>query len=108
VTEEEPSLFGDRDGSTYESDLDSVRLNRQAAIVWRLMRDGHWRTLAEISEITGCPEASVSARLRDFRKERFGSHTVERERALTISGLFYYRLIPRERDDWVPGRRRSR
>jgi len=38
--------------------------------VWLLMRDGHWRTLAEISAATGHPEASVSARLRQFRPDR--------------------------------------
>ena len=41
-----------------------------------LMIDEQWRTLQQISEATGDPEASVSARLRDLRKEKHGSYTV--------------------------------
>ena len=92
--EHEPSLFGDRDGATYERELDLDRLNTQAATVWKVMRDGQWHTLSGIAKATGYPEASISARLRDLRKKRFGSHVVERERDTTDPGLFYYRLIP--------------
>jgi DNA-binding Lrp family transcriptional regulator len=63
-------------------------------LVYRLMVDGQWRTLAEIAEATGAPEASVSARLRDLRKRKFGGHVVARrprgDRAL---GLFEYQLV---------------
>lgn len=40
------------------------------------MSDGSWRDLEEIVEACGGTAASVSARLRDLRKEKFGSHTV--------------------------------
>jgi uracil-DNA glycosylase family 4 len=83
---------GDRDGVTYDHDQDYVRLNQQATDVWRAMRDGHWHTLHGLSATTGHPEASISARLRDFRKSDFGSHEVHRERI--ESGLFHYRLVP--------------
>jgi len=43
---------------------------------------------------TSHPEASVSARLRDLRKEKFGGHVVER-RAVK-RGLFEYRVIVRK------------
>ena len=63
---------------------------RQA--VFDAMRDGQWRTLEAISMSTGAPQASVSARLRDFRKEKFGGHHVERRRMKELGGLFEYRL----------------
>lgn len=44
--------------------------------VFNLMQDGQKRTLADIRENTGDPEASISARLRDFRKAKFGGHEV--------------------------------
>lgn len=82
------------DGKTYNAARDKDRLKTQLFNVWRLMKDGRWRTLEQISEKVGCPEASVSARLRDFRKRKFGSHTVERQ--YVRQGLFKYRLIPNE------------
>jgi hypothetical protein len=83
---------GDRGGTTYDREFDYTRLNRQAQDIWRAMMDMRWHTLRGLSRETGHPEASVSARLRDFRKERFGRHRVERERL--SGGLFRYRLIP--------------
>jgi hypothetical protein len=84
---------GDRDGSTYNPDLDRRPLNEQAQRVWNAMSDGEWHTLAEIAEATGDPEASVSARFRDFRKVKFGSHAVPKQR---IGRQWMYRLIPNE------------
>ena len=89
-----PVILGDRDGETFEPDKDRARLNRQALAVFNLMIDGRWRTLAEISRATAHPEASVSARLRDLRKEKFGKFTVERSRR--DRGLFEYRLSRKE------------
>lgn len=88
----ESALAGPRDGDTYEGAVDAVRLNRQALAVWRAMIDGRWRTLEQISALASAPQASVSARLRDFRKARFGGHTVERQRV--TGGLYEYRLVP--------------
>lgn len=83
-------VYPERDGETFDAVLDGERLNAQQQRVLTLMQDGHWRTLDEISQVTGDPPASVSARLRDLRKERFGKHTVERRRR--TKGLFEYRL----------------
>jgi hypothetical protein len=47
-------------------------------------------TLKEVSEITGAPEASASAGIRNLRKERFGGFTVDREHI--SNGLYKYRL----------------
>jgi len=55
------------------------------------MKDGTWRTLAEISETTGDPPASVSAQLRHLRKPRFGGYTVDRRHM--GGGLYQYRLV---------------
>lgn len=81
-------------GSDYESEKDNVRLTGQIERVYNLMIDGQWRTLNEIETATGDPAASISAQLRHLRKERFGSHTVEkRARGEREHGLFEYRLI---------------
>jgi hypothetical protein len=73
-----PPPDGDRDGATYVQGQDFVRLNRQQRLVFEIMRDGKWRTLAEIAALARAPEASVSARLRDLRKPRFGGAEVQR------------------------------
>lgn len=89
------------DGRTYEPDRDYERLKGQLERVFNVMHDGHWRTLAsihaEILKKTGKSdsEAAISARLRDFRKAKFGSHEVERQHI--DSGLFTYRLRLSER-----------
>lgn len=83
------------DGETYESDLDHGRLATQLAAVRLLMSDGEWRTLDDISLIVSGTIQSISARLRDLRKEKFGKHIVDRRRAAG-NGLFEYRLIVNE------------
>ena len=82
------------DGKTYEKQLDQTRLGAQAGRVWSLMADENWRTLGEISLVTGDSEPGISARLRDFRKARFGGHTIERRRrGAGKRGIFEYKLI---------------
>ena len=92
------------DGETFVPYLDGVRLTGQWKAVFAVMRDGAWRTLDEIQEIIVLgggeyyPLQSISARLRDFRKRRFGRHTVpRRRRGDPRKGLFEYRLILRKR-----------
>ena len=79
------------DGHTYNHLQDSFRLHRQLGKVWDVMKNGAWFTLREIANQIGAPEASVSARLRDLRKPKFGSNTVEREHI--GQGLYRYRSI---------------
>jgi hypothetical protein len=83
------------DGPTFEPELDGKRLAGQLGRVAMLMRDGSWRTLAEIAEAVGGSEAGVSARLRDLRKARFSRmfavESVEGRRRST--GLWEYRVI---------------
>ena len=64
--------------------------------VANLMLDGEWRSLEDISLATGHPQASVSARLRDFRKADFGSHFVrKRLRYYGSRKVYEYLLIAR-------------
>ena len=78
------------DGDTYTPMLDYVRLTGLLKRVYEVMEDGQWHILAEISWIAGGSQASVSARLRDLRKPKFGSFQVDRERVK--AGLWRYRL----------------
>jgi hypothetical protein len=54
------------------------------------MLTANWRTLAEIETATGFPQASISARLRDLRKPKFGPYIVERQRRRP--GTWEYRV----------------
>lgn len=88
----EPMTF---DGATYLAHLDRDRLTAQVRRVLDVVTDGNWRTLAQLAAAVGASEASVSARLRDLRKERFGGWTVERQRAGDPAlGLHKYRVLP--------------
>jgi uncharacterized protein (DUF2132 family) len=54
------------------------------------MRHGRWATLSQIAINTGDPEASISSRLRDLRKAKFGGYKIERR--YVQRGLWEYRL----------------
>lgn len=82
------------DGATFDAEKDGKRLAKQQTAVRDLMLDGQWRTLGRIATEVGAPEASVSARLRDLRKARNGSHLVERRRL--GKGLHEYRVTRTE------------
>jgi len=88
------------DGTTFIPKLDLGRLGKQMLAVYRVMEDGQWRTLSELAFATHSPEASVSARLRDLRKARWGSNLVERRRR--GQGLHEYRLIRTESEGKEP------
>lgn len=84
----------DFDGAAYQREFDFARLAGQIGRVYDCMRGGAWRTLEEISRLTGDPQASVSAQLRHLRKEKFGAHQVERRaRGDRERGLFEYRML---------------
>lgn len=83
-------------GDTFNEKLDGDRLRRQLAAVYRATFDQQWHTLKQLSKEVGAPEASVSARLRDLRKKKFGGHIVERKRVPNGNGLHIYR-VPRQK-----------
>lgn len=83
----------DFDGATYEPEFDHERLHGQLALVYEMMRDHDWHTLAELATHAHGSEAGVSARVRDLRKEKFGGHLIERRRAGDpTAGLWEYRM----------------
>ena len=90
-------------GVTYDPDRDYMRLKSQLWRTWQVMCDSRVRTLAEITKLTTelredgghDTEAAISARLRDFRKEKFGGHIVEKYNdGGGNGGLWWYWLIP--------------
>jgi len=88
MTEPLPSLF---DGITINDERDEGRLNKQLdAVRTAMLRSPEWWTLAALAGTTRYPEASVSARLRDLRKPKFGGYTVERK--YVERGLWAYRV----------------
>ncbi|WP_156433875.1 hypothetical protein [Bradyrhizobium retamae] len=78
------------DGVTYDEAADGDRLTSQLDRVHQHMLDGNYHSLEAIVVKCGGTVASVSARLRDLRKDKFGKHTVERRRV--AGGLHEYRL----------------
>jgi hypothetical protein len=79
--------------------IDTARLAGQLARVYSLMVDGRYRTLSEIAVQTGCLETSASARLRDFRKAKFGGHTVLPRRVEGVQGLYEYKLVLNQKEN---------
>ena len=67
-------------GPTFIEALDGERIRGQLLTLLELMRDGVWRSLPEIHDGTGIPEASASAQLRHARKQIHGSYTVLKRR----------------------------
>lgn len=83
------------DGATIKSE-DSARLSSQLDFVLKAMTSREWWTLDELQDYVErrlgrrVTQTSVSARLRDLRKKRFGGHVIERRN--NGGGLFRYRL----------------
>ena len=78
------------DGDDYKHRRDSNRLTGQLLRIWDAIKDGEWITLEELAIKSDSPAASASAQLRNLRKERFGSHVIDRERM--NNGGYKYRL----------------
>jgi hypothetical protein len=85
------------DGVTYNPQQDGRRLASQFTATRDVMLDYEWRTLAALvlalrKRGLHVTEASISARIRDLRKAKFGGYNVERRRLL--GGLWEYRIAP--------------
>lgn len=74
-------------GETFNYSRDYERLSAQAKRVAEVMISGEWKTLSEIRQETGDPEASISARLRDIR-----AAGIEVEKEYVTRGLWRYRI----------------
>lgn len=80
-------------GDSYRPELDDNRLSKQEDRIRDLMMDGKWRTLGEIAQETGDPEASISAQLRHLTKDEHGGYIKnKRHRGSAGSGLFEYQI----------------
>ena len=87
------------DGAEYDPFYDNDRLTTQLGRVYAAMIGGGWKTLVEISELSGDPQASISAQLRHLRKPRFGNYLVEkRPRGDRSNGLFEYQVLRKTTD----------
>ena len=81
--------------STLVYSLDGERLSTQMQHVRGVMlASTGWLTLREIEDTLGYPQASISARLRDLRKEGFDVQ--RRRRGNPKLGYFEYRCVRRE------------
>lgn len=78
-----------------EPKYDAVRLNGQMKDIFNIMKYGAWRTLGELKDQLGRgTETGISAAVRSFRKDKYGSHTVNRRRrGDPKSGLWEYQLL---------------
>ena len=82
----------DFDGPHYEPEIDRERLTAQMQDILKVITDKKWHTVDEIHEATGHPHASISAQLRNMRKEQFGGlEVLGRYRAGTR--IFEYRFM---------------
>ena len=78
-------------GPVYDPAQDFGRLTKQHERIRELMIDNAWRTVREISVLTGDPENSVQAQLRHLRKPRFGSFIVDK-RIRKAPALWEYKV----------------
>ncbi len=80
------------DGCDIKHERDSPRLTTQLERIKAVMLRGGWWTYKSIADITGDPENSISAQIRNLRKPRMGGWTTERR--YIGDGLYEYRLDP--------------
>jgi hypothetical protein len=84
------------DGRTYLPERDGKRLKSQLEAVRYVMSDGRWRTIPEIHRelsVLGfyATETSISSRIRDLRKSKFGAFEVSSQ-PTNQRGLWAYRI----------------
>jgi hypothetical protein len=85
------------EGNGYDENIDGKRLKTKSGRIMQLMSDGQWRVFEEIAEALNMPAGSspsISASLREFRREKWGYMQVEKRRRATYSGLWEYRVLP--------------
>lgn len=83
----------DFDGATYVPEQDQARLSTQLLTVRRVMfrHLNEYLTPDQLEALTGYRWASISARLRDLRKSKFGGFDIERQSR--GKGQWAYRLV---------------
>ena len=81
------------DGITCDKKTDGARMRSQLDSVRKEMKSGKWFTLDELSALCGGSVASISARIRDLRKDKFGALPMQGRRIPGVDGLWEYRMI---------------
>jgi hypothetical protein len=71
--------------------IDTPRLAGQMLAVYRLMENGEYWTLSDLAGKVGGLETSISSRIRDMRKARWGSRKIETR--YIGNGVRQYRLV---------------
>jgi DNA-directed RNA polymerase specialized sigma24 family protein len=84
-------VFESFDGITFDPEQDAERLGEQMCRVLTVCLDDNWHTLSELSEKTGDPESSISARLRDVRK-KWGKAAMQSKRLKEGKGTWIYKV----------------
>ena len=82
---------------------EKVRLIPQRERVLAYMLDGQWHTLYEVAQSLDYPDASVSARFRDLRKDQYGGYTVDKRLKEGCEGTWEYRVYLEELTDLTQG-----
>ncbi len=82
----------DFDGKHYDKTKDKARLTKQMQGVYECINSGDWKTVEEIADFTGYPQPSISAQLRNLRKEKFGGLNVK-GRYRDRTRIFEYKLM---------------
>jgi hypothetical protein len=97
------------DGETYDEELDGERMTTQLELVREIMSDQGWHRIIEVANRVDCTESGAAARIRDLRKEKFGSWEIMRRRVAHGNGLHEYRwtgeivepaVVKRANTDW--------
>lgn len=94
------------DDQGYDPALDRCPMTGQIRRLWAFMRDGQWRTLHRIALAIGYLESSVSANLRNLRKQKYGGFTVNKRIGKNGFGWWWeYQMEPdRQLELYLPPR----
>lgn len=94
-----PNVSKDKafEGEDYSPERDYSRFKRQQDIIFDYMQDGEWRTVQDICDKFDFQPVTVTARLRGFRAEKNGGHTVEKR--YIENGLWEYRVLVNDGTD---------
>ena len=80
------------DGADIDQERDDARLKQQINIIRKRMENAGWLTVQQLSQELGYPATSVSAQIRNLRKDKFGGRYVERR--YQGNGLYEFKLHP--------------
>jgi len=79
------------DGLDARTEPDRIRLSGQCLDIYNILLDGKWHTVAEIEQLTGFMGTSISAQIRNLRKDRFGCHDIEKK---MVNNRAEYQMTP--------------